>query len=79
MRVLVTAASRYGSTAEIAHAIGDVLGSSGITATVAPPETVGGLARFDAVVLGSPVYVGHWLPAAIAPGERIGKELPSPR
>ncbi|HET9092975.1 MAG TPA: flavodoxin domain-containing protein [Acidimicrobiales bacterium] len=76
MKVLVTAASRYGSTRAIADAIGEVLGSHGFEVTVAPPEEVGETAGFDAVVLGSAVYTGHWLPPAIDLAERIGSELP---
>jgi menaquinone-dependent protoporphyrinogen oxidase len=63
MKVLVTAASRYGATGEIAEAIGEVLRERGLDATVGPPEaaTVDG---HDAVVLGSAVYAGHWLKPA---------------
>ena len=59
MKVLVAAASRYGSTAEIAQAIGDVLQSRGFEVTVALPGDVGALSEFDAVVLGSAVYTGQ--------------------
>ena len=76
MRVLVTAASRQGSTAEIAQAIGEVLRSRGFEVTVAAPERVGALEQFDAVVLGSAVYTGHWLAPAIELAERIGTQLP---
>jgi menaquinone-dependent protoporphyrinogen oxidase len=75
MKVLVTAASRHGSTAEIAEAIGDVLKSRGFDVTVAPPEDVAALSEFDAVVLGSAVYMGHWLEPATGLARRIGAEL----
>ena len=42
MRVLVTAATRYGATAEIAAAIAEVFGEHGLEATVLPPEQVEG-------------------------------------
>jgi menaquinone-dependent protoporphyrinogen oxidase len=63
MKVLVTAATRYGATGEIAEAIGEVLRERGLDAAVGPPEaaTVDG---YDAVVLGSAVYAGHWLKPA---------------
>ena len=61
MRVLVTAATRHGATAEIAAAIGEVLAGRGLDATVAAPEQVKGVDGHDAVVLGSAVYAGHWL------------------
>jgi menaquinone-dependent protoporphyrinogen oxidase len=76
MRVLVTAASRYGSTAQIAEALGEVLESQGLAVTVASPEDVAVLRGFDAVVLGSAVYTGHWLAPALALAERVGTELP---
>ncbi len=63
-RVLVTASSRYGATAGIARAIGEELARRGLTAVVLAPEDVGSLAEFDAVVLGSAVYSGHWLEPA---------------
>ena len=75
MKVLVTAASRHGSTAEIAEAIGDELKSRGFEVTVAPPEDVGALSEFEAVVLGSAVYMGHWLAPATGLAHRIGAEL----
>lgn len=75
MKVLVTAASRHGSTAEIAEAIGDVLKSRGFEVTVAFPEDVAALSEFEAVVLGSAVYLGHWLEPAIQFASRIGAEL----
>lgn len=74
MKVLVTAASRHGSTAAIAAAIGDVLTSRGFEVTVAPAEGVAALSAFEAVVLGSAVYMGHWLAPAIGLAERIGAE-----
>jgi menaquinone-dependent protoporphyrinogen oxidase len=63
MKVLVTAATRYGATGEIAQTIGEVLREHGHDTTVGPPEdvTVDG---YDAVVLGSAVYAGRWLKPA---------------
>ncbi len=76
MRILVTAASRYGATAAIAEAIGETLRSAGFEVTVLRPEQVGELGGFDAVVLGSAVYTGHWLAPATELARRIGAELP---
>lgn len=61
MRVLVTAASKYDSTGQIARTIGEVLRSRGFAATVARPEDVRRIDRYDAVIVGSAVYSGHWL------------------
>jgi menaquinone-dependent protoporphyrinogen oxidase len=75
MKVLVTAASKYGSTAEIAVAIAEALGERGVDATAIPPEEVGSLDEFDAVVLGSAVYAGRWLKAAKELIERSAEDL----
>lgn len=68
MKILVSAASRHGATAEIAERIGEVLERRGLVTgdeiTVLQPERVGHLERFDAYVLGSAVYMGHWLVTA---------------
>jgi len=62
--VLVTAASAHGATAEIAEAIGKTLAEYGFAATVIPPGEVSDVDGYDAVILGSAVYTGHWLDAA---------------
>ena len=62
--VLVTAASLYGATAEIAELIGKTLAEHGFAATVIPPRDVSDVESYDAVILGSAVYTGHWLDAA---------------
>jgi menaquinone-dependent protoporphyrinogen oxidase len=64
MRVLVTAASKHGATAEIAEAIGRSLGAAGLDVSVLPAEEVTSITGFDSVVLGSGVYAGHWLEPA---------------
>jgi menaquinone-dependent protoporphyrinogen oxidase len=64
MKVLVTAASRYGATFEIAQAIGEVLDRAGIDVTVVPVEDAPAPKPFDAVVLGSAIYMGQWLKPA---------------
>jgi menaquinone-dependent protoporphyrinogen oxidase len=75
MRVLVTSASKYGATGEIAQAIGEVLSEHGLDATVVPCEQVDTVDGYDAVVLGSAVYAGHWRKAARALVERSGDAL----
>jgi menaquinone-dependent protoporphyrinogen oxidase len=62
--VLVTAASLHGATAEIAEAIGKTVAEHGLAVTVIPPGEVNGVDGYDAVILGSAVYTGHWLDAA---------------
>jgi menaquinone-dependent protoporphyrinogen oxidase len=64
MTVLVTAASRHGATQAIAHEIARQLRAAGRKAQVLEPEAVDTLDGIDAVVLGSAVYRGRWLPEA---------------
>jgi menaquinone-dependent protoporphyrinogen oxidase len=64
MRVLVTAATKHGATGEITQAIADTLRDQGLDPTVLEPEQVGTVDGYDAVVLGSAVYAGHWLKPA---------------
>ena len=75
MRVLVTAATKYGATGEIARTIGDVLAGHGLDTTVSPPEAVDTVDGYDAVVLGSAVYAGHWLKPARELAGRAGDAL----
>jgi menaquinone-dependent protoporphyrinogen oxidase len=75
MNVLVAAASRNGATAEIADAIGRTLRGRGLSVTVAAPERVDDTGAYDAFVLGSAVYTGHWLQPARALVERVGPLL----
>jgi menaquinone-dependent protoporphyrinogen oxidase len=65
MRVLVTAASRHGSTTEIAGRIAGALARHpGVEVVECPPQAVDSITDFDACVIGSAVYMGHWLDAA---------------
>jgi menaquinone-dependent protoporphyrinogen oxidase len=64
MKVLVCAATKYGATGEIADAVADVLAEKGLEVTVIPPGQVGAIEQFDAVVLGSAVYMGQWMKPA---------------
>jgi menaquinone-dependent protoporphyrinogen oxidase len=66
MNVLVTAASQKGATQGIAEAIGRKLRARGLDATLATPDEAVDAAAFDAFVLGSAVYSGHWLEPATA-------------
>jgi menaquinone-dependent protoporphyrinogen oxidase len=64
MRVLVTAASRHGATHEIASAIAEGLTRRGVEAEARAAEQLDSLEGYDAYVIGSAVYVGHWLDPA---------------
>ncbi|HEU0240344.1 MAG TPA: flavodoxin domain-containing protein [Micromonosporaceae bacterium] len=65
MRVLVAAASRHGSTAEIAARIGKTMTThAGLDVIVRAAADVEDVTGYDAYVLGSAIYMGHWLEAA---------------
>jgi menaquinone-dependent protoporphyrinogen oxidase len=75
MNVLVTAASQHGATREIAEAIADALRKRGLEVAVLAPEDVGSVEDYDAVIIGSAVYTGHWLKPANELVERFAGEL----
>jgi menaquinone-dependent protoporphyrinogen oxidase len=75
MRILVSAASRHGATAEIARVIGETLAETGHEVVLLPPDAVGSVAGYDAVIVGSGVYLGQWLDSARAFVERLGADL----
>ncbi len=60
VKVLVAYASKYGATKEIAEKIGQVLKDGGLITDVLPVDRIGDLAPYQAVVLGSAVYIGGW-------------------
>ena len=64
-QVLVTYATKYGATAEIAERIAQVLRQAGLRTDVLPTDRVSDLAAYEAVVLGSAVYIGRWRKEAV--------------
>src|SRR5688500_12543529 len=60
MTVLVAHASKHGSTAEIAEAIAQTLRESGLDVDCREAGDVESLESYDAVVLGSAVYIRRW-------------------
>jgi menaquinone-dependent protoporphyrinogen oxidase len=66
MRVLIATASRHGATEEIAAAIAETLRARGFDVTAVRVEEASDIEAFDAVVVGSAVYMGKWLTAARA-------------
>jgi menaquinone-dependent protoporphyrinogen oxidase len=76
MNILVTAASRQGATIGIAEAIGRALRAHGLETTVAPPDELLDAAPYDAFVIGSAIYAGHWLEPATALVRRFAPTLP---
>ncbi len=63
-RVLVTYASKYGSTGGVADAIGKELCAKGLAADVALVRNAGDLGLYQGVVIGSAIYKGKWMPEA---------------
>ena len=81
MRILVSTASKHGSTAEIATRIAEALrvGLPGdAVVEVLPAAEVGNATSYDAVVLGSAVYMGRWLEDARHAAARLATHPPRP-
>jgi menaquinone-dependent protoporphyrinogen oxidase len=64
-RLLVTYASRAGSTAGVAEAIGTTLAKNGAAVAVHPMQDVHDITPYDAVVAGSAIQGAAWLPEAL--------------
>lgn len=65
MNVLVAYSSRYGSTREIAERLADRIRSGGLDVKVEDVKAADELAGFDAFVIGSAVFMGHWRKEAV--------------
>ncbi len=64
MKAIVVYASRYGSTREIAEFIAEKLRREGIEAEAESVDAALRVEGYDAVVVGSAVYMGHWMKEA---------------
>jgi menaquinone-dependent protoporphyrinogen oxidase len=64
-KILVAYASRLGSTARIAEVIGQSLTYSDAVVEVRPVKEVTDLSPYCAVVVGSAIHAGGWLPEAM--------------
>jgi len=64
MRVLVAYASKTGSTKRIAEFIGEKLRQEGLQADVQDVDSIRNAADYDAFVIGSAVYMFHWMKEA---------------
>jgi len=64
-RILVTYATRAGSTAGVAETIGETLAEDGWSVDVRPMKDVTDLAPYHAVVAGSAIQSARWLPEAM--------------
>lgn len=61
MKTLVTTSSRHGSPTEIGAAIAEALRATGLDVDLISAGGVASLDGYDAVVVGSGVYMGRWL------------------
>jgi len=59
-KILVTYASTYGSTQEIAEVIATTLRENGIAVDLLPMRSVQSLAGYTRLVMGAPLYMFHW-------------------
>jgi len=64
-RILVTYASKYGSTGGVADAIGKEFCSKEMSVDVALIRNAGNLSSYRGVVIGSAIYMGKWLSEAM--------------
>jgi menaquinone-dependent protoporphyrinogen oxidase len=58
--ILVTYATRYGSTQEVAEAVAAALRKAGREVDLQPVRKVRALEGYGLVVLGAPLYIGRW-------------------
>lgn len=65
-KILVTYSTRAGSTAEIAATIGQTLSQRGYSVDVLPVKKQPNPSDYNAVILGSSIRMGSWLPEVIA-------------
>jgi menaquinone-dependent protoporphyrinogen oxidase len=64
-KILVSYASKYGATQEIAEKIGGTLQKAGLQVDVKPVASVQGLDQYQATILGSAIYIGKWQKEAV--------------
>lgn len=64
-KILVAYATGTGSTGEVAEAIGEVMAQQNISVDVLNMREINNISPYSAVVVGSSVRVGQWLPDAV--------------
>lgn len=79
MRVLLTYATKYGSTAEVAQRIGEILASKGMEVKVADIKERPEVEGFDAAIVGAPVMMGsllHRAPRFVKKHLKVLQDIP---
>lgn len=76
MKILVTYASKYGSTREVAEAIAKYMETKDYSLSVLPLGKVRSLSGIDAVIMGAPFYMFRWHKDAILFLARFAEKLP---
>lgn len=61
MKMLIAVSSKHGSTREIAESMAETVREAGIEVEVVDAQQVGSVAPYDAVIVGSAVYLGRWM------------------
>ena len=64
MKILVTYATKNGSTTDVAQAIALRLREHGCSVEIQPVENVPSIKEFNALIVGAPIYSGRWLNGA---------------
>ena len=76
-KILVCYASRSGATAGVAEEIGKSLAESGFDMEVCPMDEVKDVSPYRAVVAGSAIQAGRWLPEAMQFMNKFKNDLSS--
>ena len=74
-KVLVGYSTRHGSTAEIAEAIGRTLRAKGFEVDVSDVGSVADVRGYDAVIVGSAIYLARWMRPAVRFLKRHRRDL----
>lgn len=75
MNILITVASKHGSTREIAEAIAQEIRSAGHSVDLHDADGAPAPQDYDAIVAGSAIYIGNWMGEAKAYVDRHHEQL----
>ncbi|WP_067782215.1 flavodoxin domain-containing protein [Actinomyces vulturis] len=76
MNILLVAASKHGSTQGVAEVIAEVLKERGHSVDLFSPTDAPDIAPYDALIVGSAVYMTKWMPEAVDFTKRVKHEKP---